>query len=156
MRVRGVNTILALVEDRRLLTAAGGAVAIVVGSFLPWSHTDVILAEITEYGVNASGRITFVLGLVSLAAVLAYASLRHADLAAGAALPALASIGLAVHYQRTIAGAGLRAAARESGTGAFRATTGAGVWVVVAGGAALVAAVVILLASRRRETPAEE
>lgn len=144
-----MNLALALIADRRLLAGATGAMAIVAGSFLPWSHTDVILGSLTEYGASTSGKVTFVLGLVALGLVLARASLPHADLAAGAGLAALAALGLTVSYRMSLARAGARVTSRLEFAGAFQARAGAGVWVVIAG--STVAAVSCLLLLRRSE-----
>lgn len=143
-----MNLALALIADRRLLAGAAGAIAIVAGSFLPWSHTEVILGELTEYGVSTSGKVTFVLGLVALGLVLAHASLRHADLAAGAGLAALVCLGLAVSYRMSLARAGARVTSGLDVAGASHARAGAGVWVVIAGGVAVSVSCALLLLRR--------
>lgn len=147
-----MKVLLALAEDRRLVVAAVSALSLVGGSFMPWSETDIIIARITEYGSSAGGRITFVLGLVALGAVLAYAVLQHADLAVAAAAAALASAGIAGWYRFHLLQAAQRAAAQQETTAAFRAETGAGVWMVIGGGLVLAVAVGLAAFGGRRET----
>ena len=58
-----MNTIVAFIEDRRLGLAAIGAVAIVVGSILPWIRVpQAVVGVTTGYGLQDDGKVTVVLG----------------------------------------------------------------------------------------------
>lgn len=165
-----MNLLLDLIEDRRLLAAAAGAIAIVAAAFLPWATTPTPtpLGPQSETGVQAGGKITFIVGLVALGLVFAYTRLRQADLAIGAGLVALACAGVAVAYAADVDAAAQRVIARLYSTpgalldpNAVRtvpagARVAGGVWVTVAGAVAVAGAVVALLAGVRRgaETPA--
>ena len=143
-----MNLVLAFVEDRRLGLAAMGALAIVVGSALPWLYVpQPLIGNATGYGLQDEGKITVVLGVLALVLLIAFARVRGRDLLAGCALAALGSAGLAVWYaSRTELNAARVIARLFTAGGApldpsnvvpFPARLGVGVWVVIGGAAVL-------------------
>jgi hypothetical protein len=152
-----MQSLLALIEDRRLLAAVGGAAVIVAGAFLPWATTRVpFVGPVSESGVQSIGKVTFVLGGVALALAIAYVKLRQRDLAALAAAAALACAGLAIAYIADVNAATPRVVARLlSGGGTpidpratsvqFVARPGPGAWLTVAGAASVALATALLL-----------
>lgn len=94
-----MNLVVAFIEDRRLGFAGLGALAIVVGSALPWIRVSLPLVGIvTGYGLTDDGKVTVVLGVLALALIVAHARLRQRDLAAAAAVLGLAAAGLAAAF----------------------------------------------------------
>lgn len=150
-----MSVLLAFVEDRRLGLAAMGALAIVVGSALPWlAVPQPLIGSATGYGLQDEGKITVVLGVLALVLLLAFARVRGRDLLAGAAVCALGSAGLAVWYASRSELNAARVIARMFSAGGtpldpsavvpFPARVGAGVWVVIAGSAVLALCVAAL------------
>jgi hypothetical protein len=156
-----VTLLLAILEDRRLGLAALGALAVAVGSAMPWIHVPQPLSgSATGYGLQDDGKITIVLGALALGLVLAYARLRQRDLVIGAALAGLGAAGFAGAYLADLNRNAARVMARiltggvpiDAGAVAeFPARAGPGPWVVI-GGAALLAAAVAALMLRAGET----
>ncbi len=148
----------ALIEDRRLLAATTGALAIIGGAFAPWAHIASPLRPITELGLDADGKITILCGTLALGLVAAYIRLRQRDLIAGAGLLALIALGYVVAYEIGLRRASARVLARilevapGSIEGSFGVRTGAGVWVSAAGSALLAAAALLLFRSHPPET----
>lgn len=141
--------LLAFLEDRRLGLAGIGALAIVVGSALPWLRVpQPLIGAATGYGLQDEGKLTVLLGALALALLLAFARLRARDLAVGAALCGAGAAGLAAWYATRIPENAARVIARAFSAGGapldpsavvpLPARLEAGVWVVVAGAALLV------------------
>jgi hypothetical protein len=151
-----VNLFVAFLEDRALGLAAGGSLAVVAGSALPWIHiSQPIIGTTVGYGLQEDGKVTILLGVLALALVVAYARLRQKDLAFGAAAAGLAAAGFAGYYISDLPRGAARTLARLLVPGdappldprqvaAVPARAGAGVFVVFAGAALLTAAVVAI------------
>src|SRR5438477_763271 len=90
-----MNLVVAFIEDRRLGLAAIGALAILVGSVLPWIQVAHPLGVATGYGLQDDGKITVLLGAGALGLIIAYARLRQRDLALAAGLFALGAAAFA-------------------------------------------------------------
>lgn len=144
-----MNLLLVFLEDRRLGLGAMGAIAVVVGSALPWLYVpQPLIGSATGYGLQDEGKITVLLGVLALGLLLAFARVRGRDLAFGAALCGLGGAGLAAWYATRPEENAARVLARAFSTGSapldpsaivpFPARLGAGVWVVIGGAAALV------------------
>lgn len=149
--------LVALIEDRRVALGTAGALALIGGSVAPWAHVPFGPLEITELGLDADGKVTLVLGALALALVVAFAFLGQRDLAAGAALAAIASAALVIVYEVNLRRAsgrvvsGIVAVDPGSAGVQFAARTGIGVWLCIAGAATLaVAAVSMAVAGRSR------
>lgn len=152
-----MTLLLEIAADRRLLGGVLGALGVVVGSFLPWAHVSIAVAELQETGIEAQGKVAVVLGAIALGLVCAHALLRQADLAIGAGILALLCFGLAIWYQVTLLDAGSRAVRRIVPIiGEFRARGGIGVWVTAAGAAACATACAMLALGARRAQPIED
>jgi len=151
-----VNLFVAFLEDRALGLAAGGSLAVVVGSALPWIHiTQPIIGTTVGYGLQDDGKITVLLGALAFGLILAFARLRQRDLALGAAGAGLAAAGFAAYFMSDLPRAAARTLARLLVPGdqppldprqvaAVPARAGAGIFVVFAGAALLAAAVIAL------------
>jgi hypothetical protein len=156
-----VTVLLAILEDRRLGLAALGALAVTVGSALPWIRVPQPLAgTATGYGLQDDGKITILLGVLALGLVLAYVRLRQRDLVIGAALAGIGAAGFAAAYLADLNRNAARVMARiltggvpiDAGAVAeFPARAGPGPWVVI-GGAALLAIAAGALTLRAGET----
>ena len=161
-----MNLILAFVEDRRLGLGAMGALAITIGSALPWLYVpQPLIGSATGYGVQDEGKLTVLLGVLALVLLVAFARVRGRDLAVGAAVCGLGAAGLAVYYTTRIPENAARVIARVFSSGGapldpsavvpFPARLGAGVWVVIGGAAVLViASVALSLRAPGRTAPA--
>lgn len=157
-----MTLIVAFIEERPLGIAAVGAVAIVVGSVLPWIHVPQPLIGVTTgAGLQEDGKITIILGLLALGLLVAYARLRQRDLALAAGGAGLVAAAVAGMYLGRLTHNAARVIARllsggepsidPSQVAAVPARAGAGLFVVFAG-AALLAASVIALTIRERGT----
>ncbi|MGH2792693.1 MAG: hypothetical protein ACRDKG_00155 [Actinomycetota bacterium] len=144
-----MNLVLAFIEDRRLGLAAMGALAVVVGSALPWLYVpQPLIGSSTGYGLQDEGKITVILGVLALVLLVAYARVRGRDLVLGALACGLGAAGLTVWYASRTELNAARVIARLFTTGGtpldpssvvpFPARIAAGVWVVLAGAAVLV------------------
>jgi hypothetical protein len=158
-----VNLLVAFIEDRRLGLAGLGALAIAVGSVLPWIRVPQPLVGITTgYGLQDDGKVTIVLGLLALALIVAHARLRQRDLAIGASLLGLAAAGLAAAYiadldrnaARVIARllAGNDAPIDPGAIASFPARIGVGIYVIFGGAAVLALAGAALTVRARGKT----
>jgi hypothetical protein len=151
-----------VVEDRVALTGVLGAVAVVVGSALPWAVVPTVLGTVTEAGLEANGKLTLVTGILALVFLVAGLRLAGRDLPVAAALAGLASAGIAFAYLLDVRASSARVLARLlEGRGTldpnaigtrFLARPGAGVWVAIAGGLAVAVSALVLL---RRERASE-
>lgn len=148
----------AFFEDRRLGLAAMGALAIAVGSLLPWIHVpQPLIGTLTGSGLQEDGKVTVLLGALALGLLVAYARLRQRDLAVGAGVAGLAAAGIAAYYIADLTHHAARVIARllsggaapiePSQVAAVPARAGAGIFVVFAG-AALMAVTVLALTIR--------
>jgi hypothetical protein len=157
-----VNFIVAFLEERPLGIAALGAIAIVVGSVLPWIHVPQPLIGVTTgNGLQEDGKITILLGLLALGLLVAYARLRQRDLALSAGVAGLVSAGIGGFYLAQLTQHAARVISRllsgggpsidPSQVAAVPARAGAGLFVVFAG-AALLAASVFALTIREHGT----
>jgi hypothetical protein len=157
-----VNLFVAFLEDRALGLAAGGSLAVVVGSALPWINvSQPIIGTTVGYGLQEDGKITVLLGVLALGLIVAYARLRQRDLTIAAAGSALAAAGFAAFYVSDLPSHAARVIARllsgdqppldPTQVAAVPARAGAGIYVVFAG-AAVVAAAVVALMSRASGT----
>jgi hypothetical protein len=155
-----VNLIVQFIEDRRLGLAGLGALAIVVGSVLPWIRVSLPLVGIvTGYGLTDDGKVTLVLGLLALALVVAQARLRQRDVALAAGALGLAAAGLAAAFMADLPRNGAEVLARlltgneapidPNQVAPRAAQTGVGVYVIFAGAAILVLACVALTVRAR-------
>ena len=144
-----MNLVLAFIEDRRLGLAAMGALAVAVGSALPWLYVpQPLIGSATGYGLQDEGKLTVLLGVLALVLLVAFVRVRGRDLAVGAAACGLGAAGLAAYYATRIPENSARVIARIFSTGGapldpssvvpFPARLGAGVWVVIGGAAILV------------------
>ena len=98
-----MNLILAFVEDRRLGLAAMGALALTVGSALPWLYVpQPLIGSATGYGLQDEGKLTVLLGVLALVLLVAFARVRGRDLVVGAAACGLGAAGLAAYYTTRI------------------------------------------------------
>jgi len=157
-----VTLILAFIEERPLGIAAIGAVAIVVGSILPWIHVPQPLIGVTTgNGLQEDGKITILLGVLAFGLLVAYARLRQRDLALAAGGAGFVAAAIAGFYVAQLTHNAARVISRllsgggpsidPSQVAAVPARAGAGLFVVFAG-AALLAASVIALTIRERGT----
>jgi hypothetical protein len=155
-----VTFFIAFLEDRRLGLAAIGALAIMVGSVLPWIQVSQPLIGIsTGYGLQDDGKVTVLLGAVALGLIVAYARMRQRDLALAAAAAGLGAAGFAAAFMADLPRNAARVIARllagdqhpidPGQVASFPARAGAGLYVVF-GGAALLAGAVVALALRAR------
>lgn len=144
-----MNLVLAFIEDRRLGLAAMGALAVAVGSALPWLYVpQPLIGPATGYGLQDEGKLTVLLGVLALVLLIAFVRVRGRDLALGAAVCGLGAAGLAAFYATRVPENAARVIARLFSSGGapldpsavvpFPARLGAGVWVVVGGAAVLV------------------
>jgi hypothetical protein len=150
-----VNLLVAFLEDRRLGLASLGALAIVVGSAMPWLYVpQPLIGNLTGYGLQDAGKITVLLGAFAWVLLLAFARLRQRDLAVGAVAAGLVAAGLAAAYALDSDRNAARVLARMLSGGSapidpsnvtiFPSRLGAGIWVVEAGAALLVGASLVL------------
>jgi hypothetical protein len=156
---RGLPFALAVAEDRVALAGVLGALAIGVGSALQWSVVPVGSLTITEYGLEANGKLTLIAGVLGLVFLVAALRLPGRDLPLAAGLAAMASGAIGIAYLVNVRAASARVLARLlSGRGtldpravgtSFGAQIGAGVWIVIAGSAVLLGSVVALLVRDR-------
>ena len=155
--------LIAFFEDRRLGLAGIGAVAIVVGSVLPWIHVpQPLIGVITGSGLQEDGKVTVVLGVLAVGLLVAYARLRQRDLAVGAVAAGLASAGIGAYYIADLTHHAARVIARllsggeapiePSQVAAVPARAGAGIFVIFAGAALLTVAVLTLTIRGRGTT----
>jgi hypothetical protein len=163
-----VNLVVQFIEDRRLGLAGLGALAIAVGSVLPWIRVSLPLVGIvTGYGLTDDGKVTIVLGLLALALIVAYARLRHRDLAVAAALAGMAATGFAAAFIADLPRNGAEVLARllagndapidPNQVASRAAQTGVGVYVIFAGTVVLVLACAALtIRSRGTSEPAPQ
>ena len=160
-----MNLVLAFIEDRRLGLAAMGALAILVGSALPWLYVpQPLIGASTGYGLQDEGKITVILGVLALVLLVAYARVRGRDLVLGTLLCGLGAAGFAAWYASRTELTAARVIARlfttggrpldPSGVVPFPARIGAGVWVVVGGAAVLVVCSAALSLRGNGRTPA--
>lgn len=160
-----MNLLLAFIEDRRLGLAGMGALAVVVGSALPWLYVpQPLIGSAIGYGYQDEGKLTVLLGVLALILLLGYARVRGRDLAVGAALCGLGAAGLAVWYATRVPENAARVIARVFSTGSapldpsavvpFPARLGVGVWVVMAGaGVLVITSAALSLRERGRTAP---
>ena len=145
----------AFFEDRRLGLAAAGALAIVVGSALPWIHVpQPLIGVVSGSGLQEDGKVTVVLGTLAIGLLVAFARLRQRDLAIGACLAGLGAAGIAAYYLADLTHHAARVIARllsggeppiePSQIAAVPARAGAGIYVVTAGAAVLAVMVLAL------------
>jgi len=157
-----VNLFVAFLEDRRLGLAASGALAIIVGSVLPWIQiSQPLIGNTTGYGLQDDGKVTVLLGALALGLIVAYAKLRQRDVAYAAAAAGLAAAGFAAAFIADLPRNAAEVLARllsgdqppldPSQVAAVPARAGAGLYLVFAG-AALLAGAVISLTVRARGT----
>jgi hypothetical protein len=150
-----MNLLIRLIEDRRLGLATMGAIAVSIGSALPWIRIRLPLVGVTTgYGLQDDGKVTVVLGALALVLILAHAHLLHRDLAWGALLAALAAVGLAAAYIADLDGHAARVVSRllsggetpidPAQVGTFASRAGAGPYVIFGGAAVVLGAVVAL------------
>lgn len=163
-----MNLVVQFIEDRRLGLAALGALAIVVGSVLPWIRVRLPLVGIvTGYGLTDDGKITVVLGALALALIVAHARLRQRDLAMAAALFGAAAAGLAAAFLADLPRNGAEVLARllagndapiDANQVAPRsAQSGVGVYVIFIGAAVLlIACVALTIRARGKSEPAPQ
>ncbi len=155
--------LVAFLEDRRLGLAGIGAIAIVVGSVLPWIHVpQPLIGVITGSGLQEDGKVTVVLGALAVGLLVAYARLRQRDLAFGAVAAGLVSAGIGAYYIADLTHHAARVIARllsggeapiePSQVAAVPARTGAGIFVLFAGAALLTAAALALTIPARGTT----
>lgn len=155
--------VVAFIEDRRLGLAGLGAVAIVVGSILPWIHVpQPLIGTVTGTGLQEDGKVTVLLGVIAMGLLVAYARLRQRDLALGAGAAALAAGGIAGFYVADLTHHAARVIARLLSGGdapiepdqiaAVPARTGVGVFVLFAGAALLVVTTLALTIRERGTT----
>jgi len=152
---------LGVVEDRLALTGILGALAVVVGSALPWAIVPTVLGTVTETGLEANGKLTLIAGVLALVFVVAALRLPGKDLPVAAAGAGFAAGGIALAYVLDVRASSARVLARllegrgtlDPGTVGtrFLARPGVGTWVVLAGGLAVVVAGAGLL--RRDRVP---
>lgn len=155
--------VLILTEDRAAFFGVLGALAVITGSVLTWATVPVGFATISVPGIEANGKITVILGALSLALVVASLRLHGRDLPIAAAVAGLGGAGVAFVYLLDLRSASAQVLARVLATRTqldpdavavrFGAQAGPGVWVVAAGGV-LVALAAVALLVRDRGTPA--
>ncbi len=150
-----MNLLLAFIEDRRLGLGAMGAVAVIVGSALPWLLVpQPLIGSATGYGVQDEGKITVLLGALAVGLLIALARVRAPDLAIAAAVCGLTAAGVAAWYATRSEENAARVLARAFTSGPaplnpdaivpFPAQVGGGVFVVISGGVVLAVASVML------------
>ena len=144
-----MNLLLAFIEDRRLGLASLGALAVVIGSALPWLYVpQPLIGSSIGYGLQDEGKITVLLGVLALVLLVAYARVRGRDLVVGATACGAGAAALATWYASRTEVKAARVIARLFTSGGtpldpssvvpFPARIGIGVWVVLAGAAVLV------------------
>ncbi|GAC1426460.1 MAG: hypothetical protein NVSMB57_17320 [Actinomycetota bacterium] len=144
-----ISFLASLIENRTLAVAVLASIGVIGASAVPWAHVATPLHPAQELGVESTGKITILCGVLCLSLIVAYSHLRSRDLALAAAAFGMVAFGLTIAYAVTLDDASIRTTARmleiaQQGSHAgFAVTLGTGLWIT------MLAAVCVILASIR-------